>query len=161
MQASKYAAPAPANTPFYIETLDSTEIFKVGVSSGWTEVSPLPLTLTYPRASTVNNLVYLTGEDDRVESRNFISLSVSGGVDSNWTIRNEIYMFHNDGWLLVSHMITPRIFHEVSTIIFDQELAEDCIPVPSSTSTNTIINTKTFSCDDLCSGRKAVSHVGA
>ena len=47
----------------YIDFLASTEIFKVGISSRWTEVSPLPYKPEGSRATTVNNLVYLTGED--------------------------------------------------------------------------------------------------
>lgn len=45
-----------------IDYLSSTEIYKVGVSSHWTEVSALPYKLLSSRASTLNNLVYLTGE---------------------------------------------------------------------------------------------------
>ena len=48
---------------YYIGPTASTEIFEVGFSSQWTEVSPLPYKMLGPRATTVNNLIYLTGED--------------------------------------------------------------------------------------------------
>ena len=43
------------------ERTSSTEIFKVGVSTSWLEVSPLPSTLASPMAVSVNNNVYLLG----------------------------------------------------------------------------------------------------
>ena len=49
-----------AETHTYIA---STEIFVVGVSTGWTDVSPLPLALSAPRAVTLNNKVYLFGKN--------------------------------------------------------------------------------------------------
>ena len=52
----------------YIDSLSSTEIYKVGVSSQWTEVSALPSNLYGVRASTVNNLIYLTGGDSRQDA---------------------------------------------------------------------------------------------
>ena len=47
----------------YIDSLSSTEIYKVGVSFQWTEVSALPYELYGVRASTVTKRIYLTGED--------------------------------------------------------------------------------------------------
>ena len=44
---------------------DSTEILKVGLSSNWTAVPPLPHGLVGLKATTVNNLIYLVGEEDR------------------------------------------------------------------------------------------------
>ena len=41
--------------------LTSTEIFEVGASSEWEEVSPLPSRLYEARAATVNNNIYLLG----------------------------------------------------------------------------------------------------
>ena len=41
--------------------LTSTEIFQVGFSSQWKEVSPLPSRLNDARATTVNNNIYLLG----------------------------------------------------------------------------------------------------
>ena len=43
--------------------LSSTEIFQVGISSQWTEVSPLPYSLHGARATTLNNVIYLTGDE--------------------------------------------------------------------------------------------------
>ena len=44
--------------------LSSTEIFGVGVSSEWTEISPLPNRLYDPRATKVDNReIFLTGRD--------------------------------------------------------------------------------------------------
>ena len=42
--------------------ISSTEIFEVGVSSGWKEVAPLPHALSDPRAVTLNNNIYLFGK---------------------------------------------------------------------------------------------------
>ena len=49
----------------HVGRVPSTEIFVVGFSSEWTDVSPRPLSLIFPRASTVNNVIYLTGEANR------------------------------------------------------------------------------------------------
>lgn len=46
------------------DSLSSTEIYIIGISSEWTEVSPLPCRLDSPRATTVNNVIYLTGEEN-------------------------------------------------------------------------------------------------
>ena len=43
------------------QLLSSTEIFEIGVSSQWREVSPLPQGLVQAKAVTLNNKVYLTG----------------------------------------------------------------------------------------------------
>ena len=42
--------------------------------------------------------------------------------------RTAIYMFDDDwdGWVLHSHMITPRYDHAVSNIILDEDLLENC-----------------------------------
>ena len=49
--------------------LSSTEIFQVGVSSQWTEVSALPYRiLVAPRATTVNNVIYITGKEGGQET---------------------------------------------------------------------------------------------
>ena len=42
-------------------TLSSTERLIVGVSEVWTVVCPLPNNLVGPRATTVNNKIYLLG----------------------------------------------------------------------------------------------------
>ena len=55
--------------------INSTEIFEVGVSKQWTEVSPLSKSRMELRASTVNNVIYLTGEDSAVD-RSLISLFI-------------------------------------------------------------------------------------
>ena len=46
---------------FFTAFTASTEIFEVGVSSQWREVSPLPQGLVQAKAVTLNNKVYLTG----------------------------------------------------------------------------------------------------
>ena len=45
----------------YIGQLSSTEIFVVGVSSEWKEVSPLPENISGARAVAINNKIYLLG----------------------------------------------------------------------------------------------------
>ena len=67
-------------------------------------------------------------------------------------------MFDSDGWVLVSHMIEPRSWHAVSTITFNQELEEVCIPATPSPSTTT--PRMVAFCDNLCSGAETGSYVG-
>ena len=40
----------------------STEIFQVGTSSQWREVSNLPYSVRNAAATTINNIVYLVGK---------------------------------------------------------------------------------------------------
>merc|ERR1712154_710441 len=58
-------------------------------------------------AVTLNNKVYLTG-------------------GYSYGLRNEILMFDNDKWSLVSHMIEGREDHAVSVISFDKDVENDC-----------------------------------
>ena len=55
--------PDYTTSPMPNEPTRSTEIFEVGVSSQWTEVSLLPHRKMGPRATTLNNVIYLTGQE--------------------------------------------------------------------------------------------------
>ena len=100
----------------YIDSLSSTEIYKVGVSFQWTEVSALPYELYGVRASTVTKRIYLTGEDRGQDAPIILIFWCSrrswGGLHrSQWNI-------HVWQWLLgarVSHDITEisscRFYH--------------------------------------------------
>ena len=60
---------------------------------------------------------------------NSLACHVSGGMDKQYKYRDEIYMLNlhdAQGWVLLSHLITPRAAHAVSTISFDQDLEEEC-----------------------------------
>ena len=46
---------------FFTAFTASTEIYEVGVSSQWREVSPLPNKMNEAAAVTLNNKIYLTG----------------------------------------------------------------------------------------------------
>ena len=50
-------------------------------------------------------------------------------MDEQYNYRDEIYklsLHDAGGWVLLSHLITPRAAHAVSTITFDQDLEEGC-----------------------------------
>lgn len=89
-----------------------------------------------------------------------------GGSKSRHNQSNEIYMFDNDGWVFVSHMLSSRAEHAVTTITFDQELEKYCIPASSLASTTTqmtsnIPTTESSGfCDFLCLRVKADSWIG-
>ena len=81
--------------------------------------------LNGPRASTVSNKIYLTGVVAVCEY-NIIFFLLKGGRDKNETKHAEIYIFEDEGWLLISRMMQHRSYHAVSIIAVDQNIQKHC-----------------------------------
>ena len=58
------------------ERTSSTEIFKVGVSTRWLEVSPLPSTLASPMAVSLDNNIYLLGVRKTKKGSFFVNILI-------------------------------------------------------------------------------------
>ena len=142
---------------FYLDALSSTERFEVEVSDVWAEVSALPNDLIGPRATTVNNKIFLLGQLVLFNKHYqlicilyilYFFLYIGGytggylnNTNENFTSQNKILEFEDDSWIEVSRMISSRYFHAVSTITVNQVLERDC---PSSSSAHKLFSVPLF-----------------
>lgn len=84
------------------ETLSST-------SSAWVDTNPLPRKLRGIGSVTLEGLIY-----------------ISGGRDDENTIRDEIYSWLGDDWVLVGKMNNARWNHAISTLKLEDEAMQFC-----------------------------------
>ena len=98
---------------------DSTELFSAGE---WKLIpASLPSALYSPRATTLNNGVFLFGRVD-ININNLLDItSWIGGKPYGLDATDEILEFDisSEKWSQIGHMLIPRYIHAVSPIRFE------------------------------------------
>ena len=104
--------------------ISSTEI-QVTRSSAWKQAKPYPLTAWGLRGATINNVVFMTGQDCAIPLSYILIFVIEGG-ESYPRSYDSIYKYENGVWSLAGRMKTKRNLHSVSVVRKDQILP-NCI----------------------------------
>ena len=101
-----------------ISHLSSTEI-QLTRSSAWKQAESYPLTVYTLSGATINNVVYMTGQESpNIISKNFYIFVIAGGKDKYRQYHDSIYKYdpEADHWTHVGNMKSERYNHAVSIV---------------------------------------------